>query len=78
MTSHEKEIDVSLIRDFKEQLIQLHDVQEFLNMLWKNHDLSKLFRSDLAKIRCRICESRFDCSLVDDPNTCLFDEAQKP
>jgi hypothetical protein len=54
-----------------EQRKQLEETEKFLDMLFNDYDLSKLFRSDLAKARCNICSVKYDCSVVDDPNDCL-------
>ena len=50
--------------------LQLNDCETFLDMLWNEDVLSRLFRSDLAKIRCKLC-GIFDCSVRDDPQECL-------
>jgi len=53
-----------------EQRQQIDDCETFLDMLWKDMELSKLFRTDLAKIRCRICNIS-DCSTREDREECL-------
>jgi hypothetical protein len=50
--------------------VQLNDCETFFDMLWKDYSLSKLFRTDLAKIRCKLCDI-YDCSTRDDPEECL-------
>jgi hypothetical protein len=50
--------------------IQLNDVETFLDMLWNEDVLSRLFRYSLAKMRCKLCDID-DCSVRDDPNECL-------
>jgi len=53
-----------------EQRQQLNDCETFLDLLWKDMELSKLFRTDLAKIRCRLCNIS-DCSTREDREECL-------
>lgn len=53
-----------------EQRQQLNDCENFLDTLWKDMELSKLFRTDLAKIRCRLCNIS-DCSTREDREECL-------
>jgi chromosome segregation ATPase len=48
-------------------------VKAFLDVLWKDKELSKLFRANLAKVRCELCDSKYDCSVIADPEECLFD-----
>jgi hypothetical protein len=50
--------------------LQLNDCESFLDMLWMDAELSKLFRIDLAKIRCKLC-GIMDCSVRDDREECL-------
>jgi len=50
--------------------VQLNGCESFFDMLWKNYDLSKLFRTDLAKVRCRLCGID-DCSTRNDREECL-------
>jgi hypothetical protein len=50
--------------------VQLNDVETFLDMLWNEDVLSRLFRYSLAKMRCKLCDID-DCSVRDDPNECL-------
>lgn len=59
------------------QRLQLLEVEKFLDKLWLDAELSKLFRTDLTNVRCAICDIKYDCSLVGDPNECLrvFDES---
>jgi len=55
----------------KEKNQQIERVEEFLDMLYNDGGLSKLFRADLAKARCSLCSIRYVCSTVDSPDECL-------
>ena len=50
--------------------VQLNDCESFFDKLWADRNISKLFRSDLAKIRCELC-GIYDCSVRNDPDECL-------
>ena len=68
--TEQRELIVKLKIAFSEQRQQIDDCETFLDMLWKDMELSKLFRTDLAKIRCRICNIS-DCSTREDREECL-------
>ena len=50
--------------------VQLNVCESFFDMLWRDSDLSKLFRTDLVKVRCSLCNIQ-DCSTRNDRNECL-------
>jgi hypothetical protein len=50
--------------------LQLNDCETFFDMLWNDYTLSKLFRTDLAKVRCSLCGID-GCSVRNDPEECL-------
>jgi hypothetical protein len=58
-------------KEVKELKKLILETEQFLDMLFKDYSLSKLFRVELAKARCNICSIKYDCSTVGDPDDCL-------
>jgi replicative DNA helicase len=62
---------LQLNETLKEKDKLLLETEQFLDKLFKDYNLSKLFRVELAKTRCNICSLKLDCSTVNDPDECL-------
>lgn len=61
-----EEVDSAL----HELRVQLNNCEGFFDMLFRDMELSKGFRTELAKIRCSLCGIH-DCSTRNDPEECL-------
>jgi hypothetical protein len=68
-----EEVDPAL----HELRVQLNNCEGFFDMLFRDVELSKGFRTDLAKIRCSLCGIH-DCSTRNDPEECLRITLLKP
>lgn len=76
-TNKQKKLIEKQEKDLHEQRLQLNGCESFFDMLWRDYDLSKLFRTDLAQIRCKLCNIT-DCSTRNDREECLRMELLSP
>ena len=67
----------SLQRKIDDQARQIKEVRKFLDMLYIDQGCSKLFRTELVKVRCILCSMHYDCSVVESNDECLLVEQIK-